>query len=163
VSTFAVFWSGLTLVVAALSFGPTFAHLLEAPPRLLVWSPELWREATVFNGQFRLFGLVGGPLDVILIPVAAVLAFLLRHDRSPFLLALAGMLLFAVSLALWLSIVAPANATMATWQHGPLPADFEATRTRWETGHILMAAVKFLGLVALVAAIAVEHSESAAQ
>lgn len=160
--TLAAFWSGLTLLVAALSFSPTFAHLLEAPPRLRVWSPELWREATVFNGQFRLFGLIGGPLDVVVIPIAAVLAFLLRHDRGPFLLALAGMLLFALSLVLWLSIVAPANATMATWQPGPLPAGFQATRSRWETGHILMAGVKFLGLLALIAAVITEHSESAA-
>lgn len=161
--SFVAFWSGLTLLVAALSFAPTFAHLLEAPPRLLVWSPQLWREATVFNGQFRLFGLIGGPLDVVVVPVAAVLAFFLRHDRGPFLFTLAGMLLSALSLVLWLSIVAPANATMANWQPGPLPAGFEATRTRWEAGHMLMAGVKFLGLVALIAAIVVEHSESAAQ
>ena len=52
------------LTLAALSLGPSFAHVLEAPPRLTIWSPELWREATVFNGQFQLFATIGGPLRI---------------------------------------------------------------------------------------------------
>ena len=57
-------WSFLVLLAMALSLGPSFAHLLEAPPRLTVWPPELWREATVFNGQFVYFAVLGAPLDV---------------------------------------------------------------------------------------------------
>lgn len=30
-----------TLLFTALSLGPSFAHVLEALPRLTVWSPEL--------------------------------------------------------------------------------------------------------------------------
>ena len=37
----AVVWSFVGVLVMALSFGPSFAHLLEAPPRLAVWPPEL--------------------------------------------------------------------------------------------------------------------------
>ena len=51
-----LFWSVLAAAVAALSLGPSFAHMLESGPRLYVWSPELWREATVFNQQFMLRG-----------------------------------------------------------------------------------------------------------
>ena len=37
----------IAAVIAALSLGPSFAHVLEAGPRLSVWPPQLWRETTV--------------------------------------------------------------------------------------------------------------------
>lgn len=143
-------WKCLTLVIAALSLGPSFAHLLEAPPRLSVWPPELWREATVFNGQYQLFGLLGGPLDGGAILVAAVLAYAMRRDRPGFWFALVGTLLFLASLAVWLSAVAPVNAVLATWQPGPIPDDFFTLRNRWELGHIVIATLKLVGFTALV-------------
>lgn len=141
-------WSLAALVITALSLGPSFAHVLEAPPRLTRWPPELWREATVFNGQFQLFAIVGGPLDIGAILVTAVLAYTLRHDRPSFRYALAGSALFAAGLATWFAWVAPANAVLATWQPGPVPEDFTAIRDRWETGHMAVAGIKLAGFVA---------------
>ncbi|MDX0434029.1 DUF1772 domain-containing protein [Sinorhizobium medicae] len=134
----------LSLLLGALSLGPSFAHVLEAPPRLFVWSPELWREATVFNGQFALFAKVGGPLDVATILATCFLSYLLSNERPAFWFALAGGGFFAGGLAAWFTLVAPANAILATWP-GPIPADFEAVRLRWETGHMAVAALKVLG------------------
>jgi cytochrome bd-type quinol oxidase subunit 1 len=142
-------WSLLSAAIAALSLGPSFAHVLEAAPRLTVWSPELWREATVFNAQFEYFAIVGAPLDVGVIIVLAILAWLLRRQRRPFRLALAATLLYAAALATWFLWVAPANAVLATWTQGPVPADFSAIRDRWETGHLAVAAWKLAGLIAL--------------
>ncbi|MFN3511659.1 MAG: hypothetical protein ACK41C_01330 [Phenylobacterium sp.] len=147
-------WRFAALLIAALSLGPSFAHLLEAPPRLKVWSPELWREATVFNGQFKLFGVLGGPLDAGAIVVVGALAFLMRHDRPGFWLALAAAVLFAASLAVWLSVVAPANSVLATWKPGPIPPDFAIVRNRWETGHIVIATIKIAAFSALALAVA---------
>lgn len=146
-------WSLAALIVTALSLGPSFAHVLEAPPRLLDWPPELWREATVFHGQFRLFGILGGPLDGGAVLVTAGLAFVLRGRRLTFAWALAGAVLFAGSLAVWLAWVAPANGILATWRPGPIPADFQAVRDRWETGHMVIAGLKLLGLVAIALAV----------
>jgi len=142
-------WSVLSATIAALSLGPSFAHVLEAVPRLTVWSPELWREVTVFNAQFEYFAIVGAPLDVGVIVVLAILTFLLGGRKRAFRLALAAMLLYAAALATWFLWVAPANAVLATWTRGPVPGDFIAIRDRWETGHMAVAALKFLGFVAL--------------
>ena len=141
------------LIVTALSLGPSFAHVLEAPPRLLDWPPELWREATVFHGQYRLFGLIGGALDCGAVLVTAGLAFALRGHRPAFGQALAGAALFAAALAVWFAWVAPANSLLATWQPGPLPADFQAVRNRWESGHMVVAGLKLLGFVATALAV----------
>jgi hypothetical protein len=147
-------WSLAALTVAALSLGPSFAHVLEAPPRLTVWPPELWREATVFNGQFQLFAVVGAPLDLGVIPVIGVLAYLLRRERGRFRPALAGAVLFGLALAAWFALVASANGILATWRPGPIPEDFHAVRNRWETGHMVVAALKLLGFMATALAVA---------
>ena len=128
----AVALSFFAILVMALSLGPSFAHLLEAPPRLTAWPPELWREATVFHGQFAYFAIVGAPLDVGAIVLGAIMTVVVRRRRPAFRLAMAGTILFAVSLATWISVVAPANAILAQWVPGPIPDDFAAVRYRWE-------------------------------
>ncbi|MCA1490436.1 DUF1772 domain-containing protein [Ensifer sp. NBAIM29] len=138
-----------TLLLTALSLGPSFAHVLEALPRLTRWSPELWRETTVFNGQFALFAIVGGPLDVAAILVAFLLAYLLSNEKLAFRFCLAGAALMAAALMAWFAIVAPVNSELATWQPGPVPQDFNAVRWRWEVGHMVVAALKALGFVFL--------------
>jgi hypothetical protein len=146
-------WSFLALLVMALSLGPSFAHLLEAPPRLTVWSPELWREATVFNGQFTYFAIIGAPLDIGSILLGAAVTFVIRHKRPAFWLAMAATFLFATSLATWFAVVAPMNAILAQWGPGPIPDNFEAVRNRWETGHIVISAIKVAGLSCMIAGV----------
>jgi hypothetical protein len=142
----------IVLVIAALSLAPSFAHALEAYPRLMVWSPELWREATVFNGQFYLFAVVGAPIDILAILLPAGLTFLLRGERPQFALALAATMTFALGLALWFAIVSTANNVLATWTPGPIAADFDAIRHQWEFGHLTIAAVKLIAFSLLALA-----------
>jgi hypothetical protein len=157
-------WSLLSVVIAALSLGPSFAHVLEAVPRLTVWSPELWREATVFNAQFEYFAIVGAPLDVGAVIVLAILAYLVRRERRVFRLVLAAVLLCAAALATWFLWVAPANAVLASWTRGPVPPDFNTVRDSWETGHMAVAAFKFIGFIALACALLpARHGELSGQ
>lgn len=144
-----LFWSVLAAAVAALSLGPSLAHVLESGPRLYVWSPELWREATVFNQQFKLFAVIGAPLDIAAIVVLAVFAFMLHGDDPAFGFALGATVLFAFALIAWFLIVSPANAVLATWTPGSIPGDFDAVRWRWEAGHMVVAGLKLAGFVLL--------------
>jgi len=146
---FLLLWSVLAATVAALSLGPSFAHVLESLPRLTKWSPALWREATVSNAQFQLFAVIGAPLDVAAILCPALLAWMLRGQSAAFWLVLAATLLYAVSLALWFGLVKPANDVLASWAPGPIPDDFESIRLRWETGHMAVTAAKALGFISL--------------
>lgn len=152
-SRVAFIWSFLVLLVMALSLGPSFAHLLEAPPRLTVWPPELWREATVFNGQFAFFAVVGAPLDIGSVLLGAVLSFRIRHKRPAFWLTTAATILYATSLATWFAVVAPMNDILAQWHPGPIPEDFAAVRNLWEAGHIVISGIKVLGLSCMIAGV----------
>lgn len=144
-SGFTLFWAWLTALIGALSLGPSFAHVLEALPRLRTWSPELWRETTVFNAQFQYFLAVGAPLDVLAIIFPVVLALLLRQEGAAAWVAGIGAAFFALALVLWFMLVAPANAVLATWVPGPIPADFDTVQWRWETGHMAVASAKLFG------------------
>ncbi|WP_352978205.1 DUF1772 domain-containing protein [Mesorhizobium sp. M1378] len=118
---FLLFWSVLTAIVAALSLGPSFAHVLESVPRLTRWSPSLWRETTVFNAQFQFFAIVGAPLDVAAIVCPGLLAWMLRSDRPAFWWVLAATVLYLMALVAWFALVKPANDVLATWVPGPIP------------------------------------------
>lgn len=143
----------LALVLGALDLAPSFAHVLEAPPRLWVWPLDLWREATVFNGQFAVFGMLGGPLELGAIAAAVALAWALRGRRGGTMAAWAAAL-FGLALAAWFAVVAPANAVLAGWTPGPLPPDAASVRLRWEVGHMACAALKGAAFVMLAIAAA---------
>ena len=140
------------LILAASSLGPSFAHLLERPPRM-AWPPQLWMAATNTGGQYGWFGRVGAILDPATILVLLLLAWLTRRRRPAFVAAAASALLFGAALACWALVVQPMNVVMAGWTAGQVPPDFEAVRARWEDGHVLVAALKLAGLVALAFAI----------
>ena len=148
-SPFTLFWAWLTALISALSLGPSFAHVLEALPRLKVWSPDLWRETTVFNGQYLLFERVGAPLDVAAILLPGILTFLVRRDSAAMITAGGATLFYALALVLWFALVAPQNQVLATWTPGPLPTDFAAVQWGWEIGHMAVAAAKLIGFAFL--------------
>lgn len=143
----------LALVLGAIDLAPSLAHALEAPPRLWVWTLDLWREATVFNGQFALFGWIGAPLELATILVVAACAFLSRRSPGGTLLAWSAFA-FVAALAAWIGLVAPANAVLATWTPGPLPGDAAGVRLHWELGHLACAALKLTAFVLLTMALA---------
>jgi hypothetical protein len=149
--------SVLALFLAALSLGPSFAHVLEAPPRMREWPQQLWVDATVFHAQFKYFAVVGGSIDVLAILGAGALAFLVRGQPG-FAWAMAAFVLLLLAMCAWIAIVAPTNSVLASWLAGAEQTDFKATRDRWEFGHMAVAALKASGFVAL--ALCVTHTKS---
>jgi hypothetical protein len=141
----------LALTLAALDLAPSFAHLLVAYPRLFWCQLSLWREATVLNGQYIAFALIGAPLELSTIGVTSWLAWRLRAEPGTRSLAVIARGLFGLALITWFAVVAPANASLATWHPGPMAADAGAVRLQWETGHILSAPLKLSGFIFLAA------------
>ena len=139
-----------SLGLAGLSLAPSFAHLLEAPPRLR-WPAELWIAVTVFGGQYALFGSIGAVIDVAAVGAAFFLARI-SHNRPGGEFALGGAILLALSLAVWLGVVFPASQVMGGWPQGSAPPDFDGIRARWETGHALMAGLKLTAFASLILA-----------
>src|SRR4029079_8525509 len=101
----------------------------------------------VVQRRFEWCALIGAPVAVGAIIAAVVLLFLVGDRKPTFPLTVAGVACMAAGRAPLFGGFAPANAVLATWQPGPIPPDFDAIRTRWETGRMVVAAFKLCGFV----------------
>ena len=140
-------------MLAALTFGLGFCHLMQLPSRL-GWDQYLWVGSTVQGGLYALFGSVGAVIFVATVIALALLAYLVReHGRAGFKLAAAAAALFAFALVLWWVLIYPVNVELAKWVDGPVPADWTSYRARWEWGHAIISLVELLGFAALVGSV----------
>ena len=83
---------------------------------------------------------LGGPMSVLmpgaLISSAILIILLLRQRRSAaFYLAIVGFVLMVGALAITLAINVPIDYDINRWTVNTLPADWAATRDRWELYH----------------------------
>jgi hypothetical protein len=136
-------------MLAALTFGLGFCHLMQLPSRL-DWDQYLWVGSTVQGGLYALFGSVGALIFVANVIALALLAYFVReHGRPGFRFALAAAGLFALALVLWWVLVYPVNVELAKWIDGPVPSDWTSYRARWEWGHAIISLVELAGFAAL--------------
>ncbi|MGD9503172.1 MAG: DUF1772 domain-containing protein [Methyloceanibacter sp.] len=140
----------VAVILAALTLGLGFCHLMQLPSRL-GWDQYLWVGSTVQGGLYAAFGSIGALMGIGAIVVLFLLAYFVReHGRPGFGLSLAAPILYAAAFVLWWVLVYPANAEIATWVNGPVPADWTVYRDRWEWGHAAIALTEFVGFAALV-------------
>ncbi len=141
------------VMLAALTFGLGFCHLMQLPSRL-GWDQYLWVGSTVQGGLYALFGSVGALIFVANVIALALLAYFVReHGRPGFRFALAAAGLFALALVLWWVLVYPVNVELAKWIDGPVPSDWTSYRARWEWGHAIISLVELAGFAALIGSV----------
>jgi hypothetical protein len=136
----------ITIMLAALSAGMAFCHLLEMPARLS-YDPELWTRVTVLEGTYRLFGPpVGAALEVGALAAAIISALLERGRGWRFYFAVAGAALLIAAQIVWWMNIFPVNQAMAAWTPERLPENFDVLRRQWETSHAARATLIVTGL-----------------
>ncbi len=141
------------LMLAALTLGMGFCHLLQLPARM-GWDQYLWVGSTVQGGLYSLFGSIGAVVDVATVIALGLLTYLVReHHRPGVMLALTAALLFAGALLLWWVLVYPVNVELAKWVNGPVPSDWTAYRARWEWGHAIISLLELFGFAALIGSV----------
>jgi len=147
---FLYFWCVLSLTLAALLMGTSFAHVLEMPAKLRYEGP-LWLQ--VQRSLYRAYACIGGAIEVAAIVAAAILAVVLRDWRPALIAALAGMACLAIAfLFVWMMVTHRVNARIAKWTPDTLPADWQHWRQRWEISHAVRFVLHLSGFVLLVLA-----------
>jgi hypothetical protein len=139
----------LAILFTALALVPAGAHFFELPNKIGLSQEQYFIVQNIYRG-WALFGIVlFGALAANL-----ALAIVLRRQRAPFWLALAGFVLVALTLAIFFTWTYPANQATANWTVAP--ENWEALRTQWEYAHATNAVLTFLALgsVTLAALIA---------
>ena len=151
----------IVIVLGALTLGLSFAHLMEMPARRS-WDQSLWVATTVHGNLYRMFGPKGpGPwIEVSAILSTVTLAYLVRGDRRAFIWTAAGAACLVLAHASWWALVFPANLELASWVAGPVPADWQRWRDRWEFGHATGCIMRLLGFAALVGSVVRETRAS---
>ncbi|WP_295811989.1 anthrone oxygenase family protein [uncultured Nitratireductor sp.] len=142
--------SAITLVLTALLLGTTFAHTLEALPKL-DYGQEMW--VVLQQTLYRYYAVIGGPVELGAILSASILAFLVRGQRMPFLAAAAGTACLAVAFfGVWLLVTRDVNAQVLAWPADSIPADWADLRLKWEASHIARFVLHLTGFVLLLVA-----------
>ena len=139
----------MTLFLAALGLVMGGAHALELPIRMH-YAPEFYREVT--RTQYRYFGLVGGPIQVLALLASVALCRFVRGG-SAFRPTLLGTVLLGLSLCLWFLLVEPVNAAWSdALRAGPADAvqAYARLRLRWESGHVAAFVAWLVGFVCLL-------------
>jgi hypothetical protein len=135
-----------SLLFAALALIPSGAHLLELPNKIDLSGPEYLTVQQIYRGWSFAGIVVFGALISI-----AMLAFLVRRDRAQFVPVTIALLCVAGTQAIFWTLNYPVNQETQNWT--TLPANWEALRQRWETGHAMSAALNLGALLALIAAL----------
>ncbi|MGY3033524.1 hypothetical protein ACVIIV_002694 [Bradyrhizobium sp. USDA 4354] len=144
-------WTMVTLLLAALLLGTTFAHTLEIMAKLQYDGP-LWTRLQ--QTLYPFFAWVGGPVEIGAIVASALLAFMLRHDQVPFLLGSAATACFALAfLGIWIFVTNAANVEILQWSTQSVPSDWAAWRRQWDYSHAARFVVQLIGFVALTGAV----------
>jgi hypothetical protein len=142
-------WRFVTVMLAALGMTMGAAHVLELPVKM-GYDAQLY--SAVNTTLYRLFGSVGAVLTLGSILAGVVLTYLVR-GRPSFGLTLAGTLFLALSFGLWLALVAPVNAEVASALRAApdtVASVWMRLRERWEYGHVTAFAAWLTGVCLLV-------------
>jgi hypothetical protein len=155
-------WRFIAVLLAALTLGLGFCHLMQLPARM-AWDQYLWVGSTVQGGLYAWFGSVGAMIAIATVLVLALNAYFVKeHGRPGYCLALLAALLFALAIVVWWAAIYPVNVELAKWVNGPVPDDWTTWRARWEWGHGAIALIELLGFAALVWSVLADGAEPVA-
>jgi hypothetical protein len=143
----------LTLMLAALSMGMVFSHLLEMPAKLAYPGPVWLMLQQTLYGNFRILGL---GLEAGAVLCALVLTVAVRRRQPARGWTLFGALCLAGSHAAWWASAAPVNVALAQYTAQTLPADWALLRAQWEYTHALRAVLQVAACGALLASLLAE-------
>lgn len=137
----------VSLFCAALVMGLTVTHDLEIPGKQMLSGAE-W--LTVQNTFYNGFAIVGGVTEILGLISTVVLLYLLRSQRSTFVLALVAALSFAGTLAMFAFGNNPINQQVMTWTPQALPANWRTARDAWDGFHAISSALATLAFTTLL-------------
>jgi Domain of unknown function (DUF1772) len=147
-------WRFITIVLAALSMGMAFCHVLELPAKMN-YPASLY--LTIQHSLYWQFGSFPGIFSEIGAIVCAIaLTFLVRKRRPAFNWTIIGVNFLTLALVVWFSFVAPMNAEFAQWTVDSIPADWTQVRNQWEYSHTTRFVLQLVGFSALLISILVE-------
>jgi hypothetical protein len=132
----------LAVVSVAICLVPVGAHFFELANKMALSPSEYMTVQKIYAG-WSSFGVA----IVAALLLTLVHTFMVRRDRTAFLLSLVAFLCLAVAQVVFWTFTYPMNVASNQWTVAP--ADFEAARRQWEYSHAVNAVLTFAALVAV--------------
>jgi hypothetical protein len=132
----------LAVVSVAMCLVPAGAHFFELANKMSMSPPEYMTVQKIYAG-WSFFGIA----VIAALLLTLMHAFLVRSDRTAFLLSLAAFLCLAATQGIFWTFTYPMNVASNNWTL--TPEDFEAARQQWEYSHATNAVLTFAALVAV--------------
>lgn len=146
----------ITLMLAALAAGMSFANVLERPARMRC---DAALYATLQRTLYPHWGPpgAGAIIEIATVIGALLLAWLVR-DRASALWMTAGgaAALVAAFPIVFLALVAPANKAFLAENPAAVPSDWMKLRARWEDGQVIRFAFQLCALGLLILSVLIE-------
>jgi hypothetical protein len=140
-------WRLSSLLLTAVAMSATGAHAMERPAKMR-YGPSLY--VRLHRTLYPNFGRIAGPAEALAVAMTTALAAWIRKRRPAafgWTAAAAGSL--AAAHGVYWAVVQPVNVEMVEWPLDAIPRDWIAWRDRWETGHVVRAALVAGALSAL--------------
>jgi len=134
----------LAVVSVAIYLVPGGAHFFELANKMAMSQSEYMTVQKIYAG-WSSFGVT----IVAALLLTLLHTFMVRRDRTAFLLSLVAFLCLAATQGIFWAFTYPMNVASNQWTVAP--ADFEAVRRQWEYSHAVNAALTFAALVAITA------------
>jgi uncharacterized membrane protein len=146
----------VTLMLAALTTGMSFAHVLERPAKM-GYDATLY--ATLQKTLYAYWGPpnIGAVVEIASIAATLLLAWFVRDQEAPlWMTAGAAVALLIAYPVVFFVFVAPANKAFLAATPAAMPADWTKLRARWEEGHTIRFAFQLGALGLLILSVLVE-------
>jgi hypothetical protein len=130
----------LAVVSVAIYLVPGGAHFFELANKMAMSQSEYMTVQKIYAG-WSSFGVA----IVAALLLTLLHTFMVRRDRTAFLLSLIAFLCLAATQGIFWTFTYPMNVASNQWTAAP--ADFEAVRRQWEYSHAVNAALTFAALV----------------
>jgi hypothetical protein len=132
----------IAIVSIAMCLVPAGAHFFELANKMSMSQPEYMTVQKIYAG-WSFFGIA----VIAALLMTLIHTFMVRSDRTAFLLSLAAFLCLAATQGIFWMFTYPMNVASNNWT--VVPADFEAARRQWEYSHAVSAVLTFIALVAI--------------
>ncbi len=148
-------WRFVTIILAVLTVGTSYAHALELPAKIN-YDAALW--TTLQQSLYWGFGHIGGYFEGITVLLAApMLTFLVRKRQPAFQWTLTGMICFVLAFfVVFFAFTEPMNREIFQWTPQSVPADWTRARNQWEYSHVARFILQLTGLGAFLISVLVE-------
>ncbi len=140
----------VSILLASLVFGVFWGPWIALTRTIGSMGPDLFLEV-VHRLDRNLGGLMGVLMPVTILSL--VPALFLTHGTA-LILSSAALVLFVITLIVTAAIEVPVVKTVRGWTTTPLPENWQRLRDRWVSFHLARVIPGFLGLAALVIAVA---------